>query len=867
MKLGDSVRLECNATGDQPLKIDWFRDGQNSSIEKHGNELYDIYETVTNNGLSSQLQLRYVSQSDSTSYKCLASNEYGSSERLIRLNVIGAPEKPNGLVLRDVWSRSALVSWQPPALSSTNGPGKITNYTVQYWRKGPPEPQAPSAISLSSHLAPLSSADVSSWRQQQQNQQNHRREELTVDRLQSSALLVNLLPSLTYEVSVIAHNAVGHSEPSESIVLTTSEEEPSAPPTDIQVEPRGSSSLRVAWKVPPAGTFNGRLLGFYIGYRPRASNMISIGFGTSSHLLGSSQSAMQPVQSQSMLGQVQPVTTLQQSQQQQQQHQQLYSFKTADAIEGQIYYDTFITGLRSGTDYEVTVRAYNKAGSGPDSHTLVARTSSLKLPTAPTLQLLRVGPNAIVLKWTPAPSMSPGQPVNRVLFGSQQQPQQTVSQQYNSGAYLGSPMGSSDIQRYVLCYQVQGERDWYEISVNKQTQISTGDQSASNELSALGGSNLQDSIGSLNNGVRLVGSIVNEPVSVHTLSNLQPGLAYRVYIAAANDYGTGDPSNIITVRTEAPSQSTLSTGGTLPSLELAELSQSNGSTGFGVTGESLIEFWHKRHQSFLYTIISSAALILVLVTLIAYLIWQHRNKVKCNSSTSSYPSSWTPAASDTIQSEYSIKRFTGAGQSNNHNQNSMEIYDEVGGYASNAGIVKQHQVANSRTTTGNRSSTLNGTNQTVTTSARLSTMMAQHKHGSITQQRSATTTRPLLSSHYHQPADLTASSQQQQQVQQHSGTLQFSAGHGPASMRPQVIKQSSATLNRSNQNRQLPPIPYSTMSVREKTHDSMLVSGGHARQDQQQIQHRQWQQQQQPQHLTDSSGLGSRTPLIYGVIE
>lgn len=852
-KLGDSVRLDCNASGDQPLQIDWFRESPvgggggggsstatNSSsnfLDKHGNDLYDIHEQPTDFGLSSHMQIRQLRGDDSLLlYKCLARNEFGSSERLIKLIAIGVPRPPLELRVRDVWSRSALISWQPPSsqqqqsttaaaskelqsggglISSTTTSGRISNYTVQYWRKNPAAgPSAPVA---------------SQQQQQQQVKQNHRRDDLVVDGLHNSALLVNLLPAITYEVSVIAHNQVGRSEPSELVNVTTSEEEPSAPPTDVQVEPRGSSTLRVMWKVPPSETLNGKLQGFYVGYRPRffaAASAAAAGSPSSSV-----SSATSPLLQQHQQQQQQQVQALSANQQQSHQQQLLqsviYSFKTADAFEGQIFYETFLQNLKHNQEYELTVRAFNKAGSGPDCHVITARTNSAKLAQAPNLQVQKVTTNSVTLKWTAT-----------VFVG---RPSASMQQQQHH-QLAGQSHSHSEILRYVLYYQIQGERDWYELTVGRSAAGNTN-QPPADSVTA---SDLQQQPAPVDSMLQQIvgdelisGELIGSHSSVHTLSNLQPGYVYRVYVAAANDYGIGDPSNVVTLRTDLSASQPQ--GGAARSAYLGGAVLDDASGALAASGGGFFESWGRQQQQWgpiLYTTLTFAGLIGLLVILGAYLVWQHkiRNKYNHSSSASSYPSSWTPAASDTIQSEYSVKRFppppSAAG---NNNSSSADLF---GGQANN--LLADPSV-NLRFATASR-------------------QQQQQLLRTPTTNSSTSAGRPMpqLSSHYHQPADLISN----------SSTLQLHPAAG--NFRHQKI---SSTLNR-NQNRQLPPIPYSTMSVKEVDgpnkqqwrlqQQSQPATDGYRHSCQQQQQQSLLRPNKQHPHKQMAS---SQTPLIYGVIE
>lgn len=857
------------------MTIDWLREPSNETIDKRGNERCDIHELGPS---SSTLQIRDLRQEDGQIYKCNAKNEFGSGEKLIKLIVLGLPDRPSQVRVRDVWSRSALVSW----LSQYSTTTRISNYTVQYWRKT-------SASTGSS----VGTGTGSGYQQQQSTlSQNHRRETVTVDGLQNSALLTNLAPALTYELSVVAHNLVGQSEPSDTINVTTSEEEPSLPPTDVQVEARGSSSLRVSWKIPPVESHNGRLLGFYVGFRPRI-------------LIGQQ---MLSASSQAISGQVAQVAASQalltgNQQQQQQQQSAVYSFKTADTIEGQLYYDLFLGYLKSNQDYEVTVRAFNKAGSGPDSHTIVARTSSARLPQSPNLQSLRVGPNWVQLKWTTTTILQGHQSVSgsATSFQSQQQSPlgvpiiSSTSSNNNNRLIVGSQPPphhqipfSSEILSYLLYYQVQGERDWHELSVENRDSTLTDELAGASSLS-LGATNSAASrLGAAGDAtsVSQQGDLITSQSSEHRLSNLQAGSTYRIYVAAANDYGVGDPSNIVVVglnsddnnnnndnsggRAQAGAGSLGQPGGSGAARLLPRLDPAGAQ--FGAQGGFFSGWWAgsgpqpaQHHQlGLVYSSLSSLALLAILVTLLGYLLRMRLIKQKYQtgagsaSSGSSYPSSWTHVTtSDTMRSECSIKAAApslpppppplptsgqliacGHHTGDHHQHQKLDTAarrrhaasgQSYGGSARSAGLLLAAAATATTTGTGRICRPTSGQQQRF---------------------RAETLARPVLSSHYYQPADLIG-----QTMEQQLQGLQFSQRNQPA-----LASKSSVTLNR-NSNRQLPPIPYAnTLSMKEIQRVSKQHQG------------QQWcetsGQSIGPAERNQRTGqVGSQSPLIYGVVE
>lgn len=69
--------------------------------------------------------------------------------------------------------------------------------------------------------------------------------------MQTSATLSPLKPLTTYEVTVKAVNQLGIGPSSNPLVMTTIEEAPSSPPTNIQLIPISSTSLQIVWQQPP----------------------------------------------------------------------------------------------------------------------------------------------------------------------------------------------------------------------------------------------------------------------------------------------------------------------------------------------------------------------------------------------------------------------------------------------------------------------------------------------------------------------------------------------------------------------------------------------------------------------------------------
>lgn len=826
-KLGDSSELECETTGDGPLSVDWYiatdmiqpNNTTNSSqqLAKHSDS-FDIHEdqkalngnSETLFALTSRLRFRSVNSSDAKLYRCIASNEFGSAERQVKLVVLSAPQAPLGLRVRDVWSRSALVAWAAPPTNA-----RVNNFTVQYWRHSF---VAAASLSSAQHLAtPSSVVDtlqrspillthdlVSSHAQTNQQQlQRHRREELTVDGLQTSALITGLQPAVSYELSVVARNSVGQSEPSLLANFTTTEEEPSAPPTDVQIEAKGGSALRVAWKAPPLETWNGQLIGYYVGYRPRNPN-------NQNHLNGL------PAQ----------------IQQQQQQHQatslivgqssasNVFSFKTA-LVSDQLssvndINELFITNLRHNEDYEVTVRAFNKAGSGPECHALYARTSSPRLPPAPVVQLEKINAQSASFRWS---AMAPRLPASHSVNSVQ-------AQSVTAFARL-------DIARFVVAYRALGDFNWLEVSVSRSSPL-TGESAASGvspsplsdypaNLSPLAVYDSQLSLLSqADPSLLLQAQLPPLHTASHTLNNLEPNTVYRAYVSSVNDFGIGDPSNIITFKTEPLVSSSMVSGstGTHLSSSAATLSSFFGFNNQIINGQGLSHYSNPTIAAIIST------LILLLIALVAFICVTQAKRMRSSYSSSSPASSWTQATGDTMQSEL---QFSATGSRKQH---------------AGPPTLLTRQAYAAQFSTGRQGHKQHPSRRLLNTTDALSSQQLdaqqQHTHATKTLMHNMRrepllpvgvantlgrpppppsamlTSKPHLSSHYQQPVDVkvpaatlqfgtnrrahlgtsgvssTTTTRQQQQQQQHRAIQQAVA---------------SATLNRNINNRQLPPLP------------------------------------------------------------
>ncbi|XP_022236217.1 Down syndrome cell adhesion molecule homolog isoform X5 [Limulus polyphemus] len=315
VRRGETASLKCEAIGDLPLEVTWAKDKRNLEIKEL--DRYERFETTVEKGLTSELMIRSTDRNDGALYTCFAKNDYGLDEKNIKLVIVEVPARPLDVRVQEVWSRSATISWSVPY--SGNSP--ITKFIVQYW---------------------------------QEKENGQRLLEQTIPSSQTSVLLKSLHPGSPYAVTVVAENEVGQGMPSQTIQFVTGEEAPVSPPTDVQVKPKGSSSLLVTWKPPPKELWNGELRGYYIDYKVNSS----------------------------------PTS---------------YLFKTVESSSNDSY-EYILSPLMKATRYSVVVKAYNGAGTGPPSEEITVKTLEGDLPLPPPVELVSNSDSAISLKWGKSPS-------------------------------------------------------------------------------------------------------------------------------------------------------------------------------------------------------------------------------------------------------------------------------------------------------------------------------------------------------------------------------------------------------------------------------------------------------------------------------
>ncbi|GAB6020834.1 Down syndrome cell adhesion molecule-like protein 1 [Chamberlinius hualienensis] len=325
VRKSEDITIQCLCEGDEPLTLEWLKE-TNLLLSS---QKYKIIRVNNSNEVVFDLTIVNATRMDNGTYYCVANNKHGSEKATIELLVLERPDQPINVQTVGQSGREITLKWDTPF--SGNLP--IDNYIIQYYK--------------SIDKRPTKNLKMISGRYTTGN-------------------ITELLPATSYEIAVYAENSEGKSEGSKETTVSTNEEAPSGSPRNIQIESVNHEIVKVLWKPPEESTWNGRLLGYNIGFK-------EIDFS------------------------------------------ELYSFKTlltADPTSNDL--SVQIGGMKQHTRYAVVVQAYNNKGKGPLSEPVMMMTSEEKPKESPTeLRCTTLTSTSIHVTWT-AP---PAEAINGILKG------------------------------------------------------------------------------------------------------------------------------------------------------------------------------------------------------------------------------------------------------------------------------------------------------------------------------------------------------------------------------------------------------------------------------------------------------------------
>lgn len=167
---------------------------------------------------------------------------------------------------------------------------------------------------------------------------------MSADRL--SGVVDQLQPATNYHIHVTASNALGQSQPSTALTVTTDEEAPEGPPLSVTSSAVGPRSLTISWTAPAARLQNGVIHSYVITVDSgRSLNRTVVAAGNNEY--------------------------------------------TA-------------TGLRPNTNHIVYIQAVNSQGSGPPSPSVTVKTSEDIPEEAPlNVACVALSSQSLQITWQP----------------------------------------------------------------------------------------------------------------------------------------------------------------------------------------------------------------------------------------------------------------------------------------------------------------------------------------------------------------------------------------------------------------------------------------------------------------------------------
>lgn len=192
---GEPAVLQCEAKGEKPIGILWNMN--NMRLDPKNDNRYTIREEILSTGVMSSLSIKRTERSDSALFTCVATNAFGSDDASINMIVQEVPEMPYALKVLDKSGRSVQLSWAQPY----DGNSPLDRYIIEFKRSR------------------------ASWSE--------------IDRVivpghTTEAQVQKLSPATTYNIRIVAENAIGTSQSSEAVTIITAEEAPSGKPPEHQ---------------------------------------------------------------------------------------------------------------------------------------------------------------------------------------------------------------------------------------------------------------------------------------------------------------------------------------------------------------------------------------------------------------------------------------------------------------------------------------------------------------------------------------------------------------------------------------------------------------------------------------------------------
>ncbi|XP_053310311.1 contactin-2 isoform X2 [Spea bombifrons] len=234
---GESVTLQCHASHDpsMDLTFTWSVDGNPINFEKEGGH----YQRATVDEAVGDLHIIDAQLRHAGTYTCTAQTVVDQASASASLLIRGPPGPPGGVVVTDVSNTSIQLSWS----RGFNNHSPISRYTIQ-----------------------VRESQTESWR-------TARTDPPTVEGNAETALVIGLTPWTDYMFRVIACNILGVGEPStSSALIRTKEAAPNVAPSGVSGGGGAPSELTINWTPVSRQYQNGDGFGYLIAFKRKSEN-------------------------------------------------------------------------------------------------------------------------------------------------------------------------------------------------------------------------------------------------------------------------------------------------------------------------------------------------------------------------------------------------------------------------------------------------------------------------------------------------------------------------------------------------------------------------------------------------------------------
>ncbi|XP_033618099.1 contactin-2 isoform X2 [Fukomys damarensis] len=398
INLGNNLTLQCHASHDptMDLTFTWTLDDFPIDLDKPGGH----YRRASAKETVGDLTILNAQLRHGGTYTCMAQTVVDSASKEATVLVRGPPGPPGGVVVRDIGDTTVQLSWS----RGFDNHSPIAKYTLQV--RTPP---------------------AGKWRQVRTNPAN-------IEGNAETAQVLGLTPWMDYEFRVLASNILGTGEPSgPSSRIRTKEAVPSVAPSGLSGGGGAPGELVVSWTPMSREYQNGDGFGYLLSFRRQGSSSWQTARvpGADAQYFIYSNESIRPytpfevkIRSYNRRGDgPESLTAIVHSAEEEMNvtwepvQQDMsgillgYEIRYWKAGDKEAAADRVrtagletiarVTGLYPNTKYHVTVRAYNRAGTGPASPSTNATTMKPPPRRSPGNISWTFSSSSLIIKWDP----------------------------------------------------------------------------------------------------------------------------------------------------------------------------------------------------------------------------------------------------------------------------------------------------------------------------------------------------------------------------------------------------------------------------------------------------------------------------------